>query len=173
MKKAILFAVLSATFLTGCVTDYSAYYKLDDNYLERRQTQTRAFETADETALLVASSQVLQDLGFTITESNTKLGLISAKKDRDATNGAQITGAVLVALLTGVAMSVDTSQTINATLVSTKRQTDDGYNVRVEFSRIIYDSHKNARIERISDPTIYQEFFDKLSQSTFLTANDI
>ncbi len=172
--KILSFTILSAITLSGCVApDYSNYYKLDEQYLERRQIETRRFETLNEKDLLVASSQVLQDLGYTITEGDMDLGLITASKDRDATNAGQIVGAIFLAAFTGTAMPVDTTQKVHATIVSTKSKTNKGYNVRVEFARVIFNTQGGARIERILDQAIYKEFFDKLSQSVFLTANDL
>ncbi len=59
--------------------------QLTQESLAQRQAQTRRFDTSDETMLLSASAAVLQDLGFNLDESETKLGLVVASKDRDAT----------------------------------------------------------------------------------------
>jgi len=173
MKKIIPSLFVGTLLLTGCAVNYDNYYTLSENYLQQRQLQTKRFETTDEQAILVASSQVLQDLGYTLTESETKLGLISGSKDRDATNGGQIVGGILLALLTGARMPLDTTQKINATLVTTKSKNNDGYLVRIKFARVIFNDMGGGRTEVIEDPLIYQEFFNKLSQSIFLTANDI
>lgn len=172
MKKLILGVLATSLLLTGCAsTDH--YYKLQDNYLKERQLQTKRFETENEESILVASAQVLQDLGYTLTESQTKLGLITGSKDRDATNGGQVAGAILLAALTGARMPLDVSQKVCATLVSTKSKDNNGYLVRIKFARVVFNDMGGARIEMISEPQIYQDFFKDLSQSVFLTANDI
>ena len=56
MKR--LLAIISVCFLTGCVS-YRNYYQLPVDYLERRQIETRRFETDNEEDMLVASAQVL------------------------------------------------------------------------------------------------------------------
>lgn len=117
--------------------------------------------------------KILQDLGFTLDESETKLGLLTASKDREAGSAGEKIGVFVLAVLFGTPMIYDTNQKIYVTLVSTKSHNGDGYNVRIEFARIIWDSAKNARIEKIQDKEIYKDFFDKLSQSVFLTANNI
>ena len=66
----------------------------------------------------------------------------------------------------------DVRQKIYVTLVSTKNH-NNGYNVRIEFARVIWNNMNRARIEKIQDEEIYKDFFDKLSQSVFLTANNI
>ena len=164
--------VAMSFIMNGCVS-YANYYKLDNQYLARRQLETRRFETNDEETMLVASAQVLQDLGFTLEESETELGLITASKDREAGSAGERVALVFLAALGGTQPVYDTNQKIYVTLVSTKSPTNVGYNVRVEFARVIWNNMNQARIEKIEDPEIYQDFFDKLSQSVFLTANNI
>jgi len=46
--------------------------------------------------------------------------------------------------------------------------------VRVTFQRIVWDIEGNVtRSESLTDPKIYQEFFDKLSKAVFLDAQDL
>ncbi|MDR0363682.1 MAG: hypothetical protein LBH92_01470 [Bacteroidales bacterium] len=168
MKKlSALFLALLA--LNACMP-YGDYYRLDEDYLARRQLETSRFETDDEKAILSASAQVLQDMGFTIDESETKLGLITASKNREAGS----TGVkVLMVLFGGQNAVYDTEQKIYTTLVSTKSRESKGFNVRVEFARIVWDNRGQARIEKIEDPEVYRDFFDKLGSSLFLTAHSI
>ena len=96
MKR--LLAIISVCFLTGCVS-YRNYYQLPVDYLERRQIETRRFETDNEEDMLVASAQVLQDLEFTLETSDTELGLLTATKDREMGNTAgQVALVMLVEL---------------------------------------------------------------------------
>lgn len=147
--------------------------------LQNRQMQTRRYDT-DEKTLLIASAAVLQDLGFTIDESETDLGVIACSKTRDATNAAQIAGAVFVALLTGSVTPVDKEQLIRASLVThpirIDRMEKSKYStaLRVTFQRIVTNTQNQiTRRECIIEPKIYQEFFEKLSQSVFLEAHEI
>lgn len=168
MKKILsLFTVVLG--LASCVS-HNDYYRLDSNYLARRQIETARFETNDEKAILTASAGVLQDLGFTLEESETKLGLITATKNREAGSTAGKAAIILLAALGGGRAVYDTEQKIYTTLVSTKSRESEGHNVRVRFARIIWNNMNEARIETIDEPEIYQDFFDKLSQSLFLTA---
>lgn len=171
MKKIFVLFLLVVFMTSGCVS-YEHYYKLDEQYLARRQLETRAYETQDEEALLVASAQVLQDLGFTLDESEIKLGLITANKDREAGSTGAKVGMILLAAFAGTQPVYDVNQKIYVTLVSTKNY-NNGYNVRIEFARVIWNNMNQARIEKIEDEEIYKDFFDKLSQSVFLTANNI
>ena len=153
--------------------------QLSPESLKNRQIQTRRFDT-DEKTMLSASAAVLQDLGFTIDESETELGVIACSKTRDATNAGQVVGAVVVAVLTGAVTPVDKEQLIRASVVTypiTIDETDKSKcrtAVRVTFQRIVINTDgKATRRECINEPEIYQEFFDKLSQSVFLEAHDI
>jgi hypothetical protein len=171
MKK-ILTSLPIILLMVSCVS-YENYYLLDDKYLNRRQVETRKFETNDETAMMIASSQVLQDLGFTLEESETTLGFITASKDREGTSTGGKIGLTVLAALAGTKPVWDESQKIYATLVSTKSRGSSGFNVRVGFARIVRDNQGNTRMETIETPEIYRDFFDKLSQSLFLTANNL
>lgn len=148
--------------------------QLSATSLQDRQMQTRRFDTKDQEKLQRASAQVLQDLGFQIDESETKLGLIVASKDRDATEAGQIAAAIVVAILFGARVSTDKNQKIRASLVTRSVENGADTSVRITFQRLVWN-HDNhlSKIEGVNDPKIYQEFFDKLSQSVFLTAQDI
>jgi hypothetical protein len=153
--------------------------QLSKESLKNRQLQTRRFDT-DEKTLLSASAAVLQDLGFTINESETDLGVIACSKQRNAISAGQIAGAVIIGVLTGAYTPVDKEQLIRASLVTrpihidetdkTKCQTA----VRITFQRIVSNTKGQiTRREGINEAEIYQEFFDKLSQSVFLEAHEI
>lgn len=151
--------------------------QLSTTSLEDRQQSTRWFSTDDEAKILRASSNVLQDLGFTLDESESKLGLVSASKDRDATEAGQIAGAVLFALLTGAVLHVDENQKIRASVVTSRLREgkdDKGVSVRVTFQRIVWNTAKQVtKVERLNDPKEYQQFFEKLSKAVFLDAQEI
>ena len=169
MKKVFLLLFWCAFNLCGCVS-YENYYKLDAQYLARRQLETRFFETTNEERILIACAQVIQDLEFTLDESETKLGLITGYKNREMGSTA---GKIALVLLAGQNAVYDTEQKIYVTIVTTKNTTRQGYNVRTEFARVIWNNRGQARIEKIDDEETYRGFFEKLSQSLFLTANDL
>jgi len=157
----------------GLSSSYSNYYKLDRGYLARRQLETVRFETNNEDMILSSSVQVLQDLGFIINESEIKLGLITATKNREAGSTAGKVALIIASAFIGQPAVYDTKQKIYVTLVSTKSREAKGFNVRVEFTRMVWNNVNETRIEKIKDPEIYRDFFNKLGQSLFLTANAI
>lgn len=141
--------------------------------LQDRQIQTRVYETADEGRLLSASAEVLQDLGFTIESSEVPCGLIVCSKDRNVKSTGQVVGAILVGLLTGVVPPVDDHQKVVVSLV-TKPIGEPRISVRITFQHMVWNTQNQlVRNETIKDVQIYQEFFDKLSKSVFLTGQGI
>ena len=60
---------MAGCLLSAC-TSYKNLYIPDANYLARRNVETRVFDTTNTTDLLIASAQLLQDMGYTITESD-------------------------------------------------------------------------------------------------------
>ncbi|MCL2458001.1 MAG: hypothetical protein FWF31_03975 [Desulfobulbus sp.] len=161
--------------------------QLSPESLADRQMQTRRFETNNNQTMLSAAGAVLQDLGFTLDESESALGILVGSKRRDATSGGQVAGAILIALLGGPPPPVDKEQLVRVSMVMREitpsssvepaKATDkpSGQSiVRVTFQRVIVDTANHVtRAEQIVDPEIYKEFFDKLSQSVFLEAHEI
>jgi hypothetical protein len=147
--------------------------QLTQESLAQRQLQTRHFDTGDEILLLQSSAAVLQDLGFNVDESETGLGVVVGSKDRDATEAGQVAAAVAVGILLGAHMPVDRNQRIRASLV-TRPAGNERTTVRVTFQRQVWNTDGQlSKAELIDDAQIYQEFFDRLSQSVFLTANEV
>lgn len=171
-KPLCLFVALSLV-VSGCAqTIPKEALQLRPESMQLRQLQTRSFDTGDEKKLLTSGASVLQDLGFAIDESETKLGVIVGSKDRDAMEAGQVAGAVMMAVFFGVAMPIDQNQKIRASLVT--RPMSKKTNLRVTFQRVVWNTQGQiSRTESIEDEKIYQEFFEKLSKAVFLEANEI
>jgi hypothetical protein len=172
----IFFVLFSLVYLIACHPRIpEEALRLSPESLQKRQLQTRVFQTDDEAKVLAACAALVQDLGFNIDESETKLGVIVGSKDRSAVSGGQVVASIFVALLTGVATPIDKNQKMRACVV-TKFIGEEKKNiaVRVTFQRIVWDTQgKITKREGLTDPKIYQEFFDKLSKSLFLEANEV
>lgn len=152
---------------------------LSSESLPDRRLQTRIFKDSDEKKLLAASAAVLQDLGFTINETETRCGLIVCSRDRDVTETAEVilsfTLEIFLCALTGAPISVpyDTKQKVLASLVTTPAD-NQRVAVRITFQHMVWNSDGNiSKNEQINDPQIYQEFFSRLSKSVFLVAHEI
>ena len=171
-----LFVCTVSLFIIGCgPTIPKDALSMNKATLEDRQMQTRIYNTTDESKILSACAAVLQDLGFNLEESETELGLVVASKDRDATDGAQVTAAVAMTVLFGTPCRYDKSQKIKASIVTfPKSRNETDIAVRVTFQRIVWDNQGLiTKLERLNEPQMYQGFFDKLSKSVFLEAQGI
>jgi len=198
MKK-IISCLAIIGILGGCASQIPPEaLQFQPDTLANRQLQSRKYDIKSEKELLSASNNVLQDMGFNLDESNMPLGVIVASKNRDATDGGQIAGAILMAALFRVQTSYDKEQKIRASLVTKPAATNNsilvdvttktgkqvkfnqpveannGFVVRVTFQRLVWNQRGVlSKIEGINDPEIYQEFFDKLSKSIFLQAQNV
>ena len=140
--------------------------------LEYRQRSTRLFETTDETRILVAVAGLLQDLGFNMDESETKLGLIVASKERSAVEGGQVAAKIVYAVLFRADLPIDAHQKMRVSVVT--RPEGHRLAVRVMFQRIVWnDRGQVSKLELLEDAPMYQEFFEKLSKSVFLEAHKL
>jgi len=199
MKK-IISGLTVVAMLAGCAGQIPPEaLQFQPDTLANRQLQSRKYDIKSEKDLLSASNNVLQDMGFNLDESNMPLGVIVASKSRDATEAGQIAGAMFMAFMFGAnAASYDKVQKIRASLVTKPASTNNpievdvktktgkqikfdqqvplanSYVVRVTFQRMVWNQKGVlTKIEGINEPEIYQEFFDKLSKSIFLQAQNV
>ena len=178
-KMTIPFAALLALIILGIgceATIPKEALKMDGATLEFRKMQGRRFDTTDESKVIVASAGLLQDLGFNIDESETKLGLVVGSKARTAVDGGQVAAAIVFGALFGANIPTDKHQRIRVSVVTKKvgEPSKQEVAVRVTFQRIVWnDQNQVSRLEALEDPKQYQEFFAALSKALFLAANDI
>jgi len=175
-KNFIIFFVVLITIgvLQGCATTIPKdALILTPETLAARQIQTRKYETNDEAKILSACIEQLQDLGFNLDESETKLGVIVTSKERSAVDAGQVVLMVAVAALGGGKMSIDKVQKFRACVV-TRPVGENSIIVRVTFQRIVWNDKGGISVlEGLMDPIQYQEFFSKLSKSIFLEAHEL
>jgi hypothetical protein len=174
MRGSLASLAFICLLLVGCVPRIPPEaLTLQPEAASLRRLQTRRFDTTDEGELLQASLGVLQDLGFELDESESRLGLLVASKNRDATDAAQVAGKILVAAFANQNMPIDTTQRIRVSLI-TRVISPRESTVRITFQRIVWnDMGQISRSESLEDPELYQEFFFKLSKSVFLEAHGI
>lgn len=174
----IIFALFAALAVVGCQTGIPAdALDLKPDSLERRQLESRRFDGGKEADILSACSGVAQDLGFTIDEAETKLGVMVCSKNREASDtGSRVAMAILFGA--NAANSMDRSQKIRLCIVvkpvETKPGTPTQYVVRATFQRQVWNSYGQlTRLEGLREPELYQQFYEKLSKSVFLEAHKI
>lgn len=149
-----------------------------ESALSLRTLETRRFDTVDETRMLSAAAQTLQDLGFTLTETSNEVGLLVGSKQRDAQEAGEVASQValtVIGALLGVRHdpSWDKEQNISTTLTVSPVMRSKQVDVRVSFDRLVVRTNGEKRAELIADPEVYQAFFEKLSAAVFLEAHDL
>jgi len=173
--------VLLCISLAGCVSGPKGFLKPSKNYLENRQLQMRQYDTKDEEKIISSVAGVLQDLGFTLDESETKLGLVTASTRADATDAGQIAGAVVLDVLAAIggvysnnAAMCDKEQKVRASIIVKTSLDGSKIVVRATFQRIVWNMQNQvSKIETINEPEIYEKFYAGLSKAIFLEAQEI
>jgi len=148
MRKILI--IFLAILINGCVTIPQNTFVSTPELLKQRQIETRRYDGIKENDLIVACSIVLQDLGFNLENVEIKLGVLTANKQRDATDGVQVAAAIALALLGGGSTPIDKDQTIRVSLIvrpvinSDDSSSLDNHFVRVSFQRIIRRTDNSA-----------------------------
>jgi hypothetical protein len=136
----ILFIFLTSLTLLSCQKSIPREaLMLTPEALADRQLQTRVFETNDESKLLEASAAVLQDLGFTIDESEVKCGVIVCSKDRNVTEPYDVALSI-VASVFFIDYEYATRQKVLASLV-TRPLEENRIAVRITFQHLVWDTN--------------------------------
>jgi len=139
-----------------------------------RSIETRRLEAENPSTLLASATATLQDLGYVVTESAPKAGVVVAAKQRDAEEAGQIIGQVALTIAMAALGVVndptwDKSQTIHVTFVTSPTDQRSTQKVRVSFDRYITNNHGVlSRTELITDPQVYNDFYARLSQGIAL-----
>lgn len=182
-RREVLFLLSSAAGLVACVPEreatHAAHFMPAVAASDLRSLQSRRFDTRDESALLQSVAGVFQDLGFQIDESRPQVGLIAGSKERSAVEAGQVAAQILLALLAGAAGAqyrgvMDRDQRIRIAVVVRPVPSQPSLVARVTMQRIVTNTDNQlSRVETLSEPRLYQEFFNMLSQSVFLTAHEV
>ncbi|WP_157982342.1 hypothetical protein [Oceanicella sp. SM1341] len=131
-----------------------------------RERQTAVFHDVTEQQLLIETTQVLQDLGFTIEESVAQYGVLAGSKDRDAVETGEVAGQIALTVafaLMGASYNAtwDKDQVIRATVTSRPVSTSD-VQLRISFERIVTRNNGLSRAEDLTAPEFSSGFFEKV-----------
>jgi len=147
-----------------------------------RAEQTRAYATGDRAAVWRAAAAALQDMGYEVTGGQQEFGLLLGEKRAEVPGAgaahaigeaALVTTTVILSLLTGQDMVTDLPEQVAqviyvSLLVSSSGTEASNSQVRISLDRdMIYDNG-NVVPDHTELPLVYQEFFDRLSQSIYL-----
>jgi len=178
MKKSLTIFVVT-TLIVGCVSPPRHVFLVTPEMLAQRQLETRRYDGIKETDLLTACANVLQDLGFQLENSESRLGVLTVIKERDATNPGEIIVSLVVAMLSGKPMPYSKDQSIRVSLVvrpvedSNGNALPDSHYVRITIQRLVRRTDNSIFVETLRDPELYEGFYDKLSKSVFIEAQKI
>ncbi len=169
----LLFGVpLIFLMLQGCTPLVGPrVFDLTAESLALRELQTRDFDMVDEETLMAAGVAVLQDLGFTVASTESRLGLIIASKTQRAHDPME---SLLAAIFTGVAIPGSYRQEVRASLVAMPLQTGKNrMKVRITFQRIVSNAGgQPIGHETIKNTEIYRSFFERLTKAVFLETHE-
>jgi len=150
MRRRALLA-LPLAGLGGCAPtaqQQAAAFAPASSATAARARQSRLFETQDRGLMMQAALGALQDLGFTVEETQPEHGVVVGSK----LSGARIRGQVVLRPAAERRAIV----------------------VRATFQRIVpRPGAMLAMGEVLDEPELYQGFFERLAQSAFLTAHEI
>lgn len=140
--------------------------------LEKRQFQTRTYDSSDKPLIMKAMLNVLQDEGFIVYNANPLLGFIYGVKDFDTSDpNIDITKEF------GLSKSrLNWNGVKVATIETTANVTEYGKSikVRVNFKRKLLNIYGNAQfIDDVNDENYYQDFFSKVDKAIFLQKQKI
>ncbi len=173
----VMLVMLISMALIGCQGSCpDTALQLSPDSMQNRELQSRKFSTLDEPNMLSASMEVLQDMGFMINESDSKLGVIVGSKVREIDNRAQRYTLVALNILagTGTLRGIEQTHKIRVSLVTIPDKSKKDTTVRVNFQREVTDMEGNlVKLESVHEKELYTGFFEKLSKSVFLEAHKI
>ena len=135
-------AALAIGVLSGCSSTGSGDPLAGgDSMLKLRSAQTRSFETADRTRMLRGVVATLQDMGFMVTGADVALGTVSGRRFTTSGNAP--------------------IQEMRLTV--TVRPRDERH--------VLVRANAEFNSKPVEDAVAYQNFFNALSRTVFLAAN--
>lgn len=150
-RRGFIAGLIASSLLGACAATPAqqiASLSPSSSAVGSRARESRRFDTSDRALMMQSAIGALQDLGFTLKESDLQTGIVV---------GSKFTGAEIRAQVT-IRPIADQRQTI----------------MRATFQRIVNRPGAMLAIgETLDDPLLYQRFFERIAQSAFLTAHEI
>lgn len=137
--------------------------------LQKREIQTREFDTNDTKFVMKSMMHVLQDDGFVIKNAVLDLGLLSAEKEINIEHKGE---AFAAQLLMGAQARWKKQEILEAS--ANISEFGDKTRVRINFQRKIMDNFGCPKdVQSVLDDVIYQDFFSKVNKSIFIQQENI
>ncbi len=138
-----------------------------------RELQTRSFDDTDSKAVMKAAIDTLQDSGFAIERTDSDLGLVVGRRAvvRGPSAGKRALKYIGAAFTYGLVGLIPLKRTdeievsVNVTAVD-----EDSVRVRIAVQRRFLDKNgKLKKTETVSDGETYQDLFEILGRSLFVS----
>lgn len=176
MKKIFLLFAVVVLFAIPVQAKKNYSYKdtppPQKTQLEKRQVQTREYDSTDKAMIMKAMLNVLQDEGFIVNNANPLLGFISGEKEFDLNDKS-----IDIQKEFGTSRaSLNWNGVRIAVIEATANVTEYGnqIKVRINFKRKLLNVYGNAQsIDEIDDEKYYQDFFAKVDKAIFLQKQKI
>jgi hypothetical protein len=163
--------ILIAFFLLSLASCVHKSPSLDINHsaVELRQFQKREFTSDKEIIVMKAVVGALQDLGFTIKNANSELGIINSEMQlSDSSSFSQYMQSWIFEETT-ISSVKHWDSTINVDKISDKTVI-----VRASFvAKALNKVGGIIKSEPILDPKFYQDFFIRIDKALFLKQNNL
>ncbi len=158
MSRRFVF-LLGMLAATACATA-----KPQKTQLELREFQTRSYDTTDSKMVMKAVLNVLQDDSYIIKNASLDLGLLSATKEVDVSNGGSKFWSILL-------WGSNARWNNNAVIECSANISEAGEQtrVRVNFqSKTLDNAGAVKEVKNVDDEAFYREFFAKVDKGIFI-----
>ena len=143
-KAAIALGILFV--YSACTSSKEHLLKMDESQLKLRSMQTRAFDTSEKERMLRTVISTLQDLGYIVNEANEVIGTVSART-------------------TDIKYELFDKKKLPLLITVTVRPKGE--------TQLLVRANAQFNQKAVKDPLVYQNFFNVLEKSIFLTAHEV